>query len=345
MYVYVVNAIIFMLIFVVFRICFGQKPDHIKSLSGKHVFITGGSSGIGFALAKKCASEKCFVTLIARSEDKLVKAHDSLIEIVGCESDHIRFKAVDVTNAAAVSLAIEESFRRRPIDILICNAGQVVPGMVDAVDVKTLESVVKTNLLGSVYTIHAALPLMKSRSVENPSSIVIMSSMSCLCFAPGANMYAPTKYALKGLAETLRIELRPHNIRVHLVCPGFTTTPMLDISDEVFASLEIKGKSYLYNRAQTQSPNSVARITMEKVKRGDFLITTAWNGHLLAVLSRGFMPAESVIVILAEMILGIPLRLFSLIYAKFALETFNGDVDEGLKERPDLHKSADSTMG
>lgn len=288
-----------------------RKPTHITSLRDKHVVITGGSSGIGFALAKTCLSEGAFVTLIARNQQKLSSAAIALSKTERSLSDRILLKAVDVSDAAAVSLAIKESFSWKPFDIVICNAGMCLVGHLDALNVKDLDSVANTNFMGCVYTIHAALPLMKSRSQKNPSSIVFMSSLAGLVFVFGFNIYTSTKYALKGLAESLRIELMPHNIRVSLVCPGFTETPMLDQADEIASNSELLQKLCHYDRASAQSPDEVAKKTMEGVKKGDFLITTSFKGFLAGLLARGFLPAESLATALVELILLVPMRLFT----------------------------------
>eukprot|EP00250_Pteridium_aquilinum_P015659 c22683_g1_i7 orf=229-1062(+) len=220
------------IVLVLARVCISSKRKHLASLEGKHVVITGGSCGIGFALAKECLSQGASVTLIARNLSRLSRAADILSSTCGtlATSPHgkILLKAVDVSDATAVSVAIAECFEWKPIDILICNAGTLIPGFLDNATVNELETVIKTNILGCVYPVHAALPLMKARCKEHPSSIVLMSSLSGLLFVSGLNVYTATKYALKGLAEMLRFELMPHNIRISLVCPGFVETAMLD---------------------------------------------------------------------------------------------------------------------
>ena len=70
----------------------GKKPKHISSLKDKHVFITGGSSGIGFALAKLCLSQGAYVTLVSKTHAKLVNAQELLTKTMGYTSDHIRFE-------------------------------------------------------------------------------------------------------------------------------------------------------------------------------------------------------------------------------------------------------------
>ena len=89
-------------------------------------------------------------------------------------------QAVDVANGEAISMAIKECFEQRPIDILVCCAGIAISARVVDATVETLEMVNRVNLMGCVLPIHSALPMMKARSLNNPSSIVIISSLSSL---------------------------------------------------------------------------------------------------------------------------------------------------------------------
>lgn len=85
-----------------------------------------------------------------------------------------------MTDATAVAAAIVESFEWKPIDILICNAGTAIHGFLDGMKVRELDAVTRTNVLGCAYPLHAALPLMKARSSQHPSSIVLIGSLSGL---------------------------------------------------------------------------------------------------------------------------------------------------------------------
>jgi NADP-dependent 3-hydroxy acid dehydrogenase YdfG len=91
-----------------------------------------------------------------------------------------RDQAADVGDAAAVSRAVRNSLAWRPIDVLVCNAGLACQGQLDEVDAPRLEYVARTNLLGCVFPLHAALPHLKSRSFQTPCSVVIMGSSASL---------------------------------------------------------------------------------------------------------------------------------------------------------------------
>ncbi|KAI5084005.1 hypothetical protein GOP47_0000174 [Adiantum capillus-veneris] len=337
---FLVLAILLLLLFL---LCFPRqfKPHlHIPSLHGKHVLITGGSSGIGLALAHHCLLQGSYVTLIARNADRLSQAAQSLVHgnlstsasgvnghSAQYSKDRILLKAADVSDAAAMSNAIAESFSWRPIDVLVCNAGTSVNGLFDDMKISDLETVTRINLLGCVYTIYAALPLMKARSKRHPSSIVIVSSLSGLLFVYGANMYSATKHALKGLAEVLRFELLSDNIKVSLVCPGFTETPLLDLADKHV----IEGnKIFFYDRDYAEAAKVVAAKTMEGVKQGKFLITTSAAGLMVRILARGFTPAESLSDALLEIFLLVPLRVATHVWFPFAKRLIKKQQKQGL---------------
>eukprot|EP00250_Pteridium_aquilinum_P010561 c19475_g1_i1 orf=240-1247(-) len=295
---------------------FMRRHTHIESLREKHVVITGGSSGIGLAIALRCAAEGAFVTLIARTPSKLASARHHITSTLGCPPDSIQTMVADTGDANAIITTIEEIFERKPIDILVCNAGLGIGGMVGDVKVEDIDIVTKTNLSGCVYPIHASIPLMKQRSLHHPSSIVIMSSLAGLVPLYGVNVYSPTKYALKGLAEVLHLELVPWNIRINLVCPSFTKTNLLE--EEFFNGSEticaIGRTLYSYNHGALDSPDEVARRTIDAVKKGEFLIFTNQQGASLGPLTRGLIPSESISTFLIELVLMIPYRLLSLVW-------------------------------
>jgi 3-dehydrosphinganine reductase len=113
--------------------------------------------------------------------------------------------------------------------VLICNAGRGQCGYVEDIPSQDVNTLVQTNLLGSLHAVHAALPFLKQQSSSNhPVSIVIMGSLASLVPLYANSVYTSTKYALKGLAESLKLELIPFGIRVTLLCPGFVDTPLAD---------------------------------------------------------------------------------------------------------------------
>lgn len=94
-------------------------------------------------------------------------------------------QAADVGDYSAIAEVIKQSYEWRPIDVLICNAGLTRSGFLEDVSVEDMNTVVQTNLLGSVFPVHAALPQLKQRSSDHPISIVFVGSLASLVSAQG----------------------------------------------------------------------------------------------------------------------------------------------------------------
>ncbi|KAI5076535.1 hypothetical protein GOP47_0008600 [Adiantum capillus-veneris] len=300
-----------------------RRFTHIPSLRGKHVVITGGSSGIGLCIAQQCAAEGAYLTLIARTLSKLEDARRDITSSLNLPADTIRLKSVDVGNAEAVAVAIRESFDWRPIDVLVCSAGTLEANFLEDMKPSRLEEIARTNILGVMFPIQSTIPLMKTRSADHPSSIVIIGSLSSCVFLYGSNMYTPSKCALKGLAELLKFELLPYKIGVTISCPAFTQTPMLAEVEEVASSFITLGEK-IYLGAFRECADDVARFTIEGFKRNEFFVSTTLQGVLVRTIGRGFVPPDSLLILLLEVLLIVPLRILTFMWqinAKHVLRT------------------------
>lgn len=305
-------------------LCRRSSSSSMASLHNKHFFITGASSGIGLAIAKQALLHGAHVTLVSRRLSQLQLALQSLLSETNCSPDSIRFEAADVTDYSALSSALKASSSWKPIDVLICNAGLTRGGYLDSTPIEELDLIVRTNVMGTIHALHAALPALKQRSLEkHPTSIVITASLASLYLLYGHSVYTATKYALKGLAEALRFELLPYNIKVCLICPNFTQTPFLDeIGDKNQEIAQILEKVNLYKREEAENPEKVSRRVMEAVTRGEFLVASGWIGFLLRTVGRGYVAlGEPLGVVLLEAICFLPLRLVSLVIIFFYCQT------------------------
>ena len=182
--------------------------------------ITGASSGIGFALARRLAREGTKVALVARRKDLL----DGLAAEIRAAGGTALAITCDVRERMPMHAAIAQTVRELgPIDLLIANAGvgHVIPA--DTFDAALFEDTIRTNLLGPVYAVEAALPAMLSRRAGH---IVGVSSLAAYHGFPMTHAYCASKSALNAFLEGLRAEISDHGVRVTTVCPGFVRTPM-----------------------------------------------------------------------------------------------------------------------
>ncbi|XP_019097626.1 PREDICTED: 3-dehydrosphinganine reductase TSC10B-like isoform X2 [Camelina sativa] len=150
------------------------RPISVKiPIKSRHVFITGGSSGIGLALAHRAAAEGARVSILARSTDKLDEAKRSVQLATGIE---VATFSADVRDFDAVSKAVDES---GPIDVLIVNQGVFIGKELEKQSHEEVKLMIDVNLVGSFNVIIAALPAMKaSREGRGPASISLVSSQA-----------------------------------------------------------------------------------------------------------------------------------------------------------------------
>ncbi|SCE70987.1 SDR family oxidoreductase [Micromonospora mirobrigensis] len=186
----------------------------------KIVLITGASSGIGAATARRLAADGHHVVLGARRVDRLAALVDELHAAGGTAEHH----ELDVTSRDSVRSFVEGAHDRHGrIDVLVNNAGVMALSTLDALRVEEWEQMLDVNLRGTLYGIAAALPLMRARGTGH---IVNIGSTAAYRVDPTAAVYCATKYAVRALTEGLRQENRA--VRVTLVSPGYTHSELTE---------------------------------------------------------------------------------------------------------------------
>lgn len=240
-----------------------------------HAIITGGSSGIGLAIAKLLSSRGTAVSLIARDPDRLSEAKKTLS---GGSKDDSRIQtfSADVREASQLEDAIVAATDRFGAPSWgVSSAGIVIPGTFDQQSLSDHENQWRTNYLGSLQFAHFMLPHLER--ADNPR-LVLISSGAAFAGLYGYSSYGPSKFAVRGLAESLRVELRPRNVCVTVAFPGDTDTPQLR------AELMTRPKvtSELASSGGVLSPDMVARGIVSAAERGDFEVTFGWQLRVLA---------------------------------------------------------------
>jgi NAD(P)-dependent dehydrogenase (short-subunit alcohol dehydrogenase family) len=190
-------------------------------LDGKTAWITGASSGIGRAVAKQMAGEGADLILTARREEKLQSLAD---ECTGVKTTVAPMDVTDRDRNKDVVQTIRDEHGK--LDVAFFNAG-VYSDMPDAINPETFERDFNVNVLGMVYGIDAALPLLRE---SDHGRIVAMSSATAYGPLPRASSYGASKAAVKYMIESLRFEWDHKNVDVGLsvVCPGFVKTPLTE---------------------------------------------------------------------------------------------------------------------
>ena len=182
------------------------------------VFLTGASSGIGEALARQYAARGATVGLVARRGDFLEKLKASL-------GTPVETYACDVRDAPAMREAGADFMQRHGTpDLVIGNAGVSYGNITtEAKDVEVFREILEINVLGMVNTFHPFAADMRKRGSGTLAGIASVAGFRGL---PGATAYSASKAAAISYLEGLRVEMRPKNVRVVTVCPGFIATPM-----------------------------------------------------------------------------------------------------------------------
>lgn len=188
-----------------------------------HIIVTGGSSGIGLAIARICAQRGDRISLIARSAGRLEQARAELVAIPGVEEAAIRTASADVASAAAVEAAVQAcEAALGPCDILIASAGIVEPTSFDAMSPEVFNEQIATNLLGTANAVRAVYRGMKAR---RKGRIMMVSSGAALIGIYGYTAYCASKAALTGFAEALAAEAGAVGVRVSICFPPDTLAP------------------------------------------------------------------------------------------------------------------------
>ena len=189
----------------------------MPALRGKVAIITGGSSGIGLAIAKRFVSEGAYVFITGRRQSEL----DRAVAEIGSNVTAVQGDVSKIEDLDRLYSAVNSDKKR--IDVVIANAGMVLMAPVATATPEQFDETFDTNARGAFFTVQRALPLM-----NDGGSIILITSAGKNRATPGRSPYSGSKAALRSFVRTWTMELKDRGIRSNVLSPGATETPILE---------------------------------------------------------------------------------------------------------------------
>lgn len=235
----------------------------------KNIVISGGSSGIGLALAKQLFALGASITIIARRQNLLEKAKKEIDQERIDSNQTIKSISVDISKFADLKNTLDH--KRAPTDILINSAGITYPGKFTELDIKIFYDQMNINYFGTVNLTKLIIPEM----VEKQSGYIVnISSGAALIGIYGYTAYAPSKYAIRGFSHVLRTEVKSKGIDVSIVYPTDTDTPQLAFERSLMPDITLQ----INQTSPVMTPEKVAHDIIKGMKRKKFMIIPGlWN--------------------------------------------------------------------
>lgn len=231
----------------------------------KHVLVTGGSSGIGLAVAKHAASIGANISIISRTAEALATAKQEILQSRSGDT-FVEAVTADVSQEDQITAALKKlSLERDLPDIVINCAGITHPGEFINLSTEIFRWNMDINYFGTLYVLKALVPGM----IRRGSGVIanVSSGVGILNYY-GYSAYGASKQAINGLTEALRMELKPLGIQVSLIIPGDTNTPQLEYENKYkpAATREINKLGGL------MKPEDVAKEILSGIAKGRYLI-------------------------------------------------------------------------
>jgi 3-dehydrosphinganine reductase len=233
----------------------------------RHALITGGSSGIGRSVARRLAADGYSLSLIARREGPLAETASELRKLFTHHDQQVFTYRADVANAAEAQASVAAATGALGVpELVITSAGVAVPGYFEDIAAEVFERSMAVNYFGTLHIIRAALPAMRAK---HQGRIVMVSSGAALMGIFGYTTYCPSKFALRGLAESLHAEVKGDGVGISIVYPPDTETPML-VEENKTKPEETK---LITSIVKPWTADAVARCIVKGIARKAFAIT------------------------------------------------------------------------
>lgn len=229
------------------------------NIEGKVVVITGASGGLGEATARHLSAGGAIVVLGARREDRI----QSLADELAARGGKALAVATDVTRFDQVQALVDKAvltFGR--VDVMLNNAGIMPHSPLERLKIDDWNRMIDVNFRGMLYGIAAALPHMKR---QKSGHVICVSSVAGHKVRPGSAVYAATKHAVRVIAEGLRQEVKPYNIRTTVISPGALATNLADSITEDDIRESVRG----FTESTALPPESFARAVAFAMSQPD----------------------------------------------------------------------------
>ncbi len=189
------------------------------------VWITGGGSGIGRALALAFAGEGANVAVSGRREDRL----EEVVEAVGSKEGKALAVRCDVTDEASVAEAVQKVVRTLGgLDVAVANAGFSVAGRIEKLSAADWRRQLDVNVIGVAMTARYAIPHLRERG----GRLVLIGSVTSMLPTPGVGAYAASKYAVRAIGQTLAVELHGSGVSCTTIHPGYIESEIAQVDNQ-----------------------------------------------------------------------------------------------------------------
>lgn len=253
------------------------------AFQGKVAIVTGGSSGIGKALAHGLCREGATVVIA----DIQIEAGQKVVQELESAGGKASFTELNVVDPEAVQNVVDQTVATYgQLDLIFNNAGVGVSGEVRDLSLQDWNRTLDINVRGVVHGVHSAYQVMVEQGFGH---IINISSLAGLTPASYGVPYCASKHAVVGLSTSLRVEARALGVKVSVVCPGFIETPML--TDTPGVNLSKEGTDKVVKSLPKISAEKCAKIILRGVRRNKAIITMPFSatfGWFLARMSPKF---------------------------------------------------------
>lgn len=243
--------------------------------SKKLALVTGGSSGIGLAIASELIKLNCHVAILSRKKSNLDEAITELEALRVSSDQKIMAIQADVVKRSEVDTFLSEFINQNGVpDFVFNSAGVAHPGTFTSLKPEIFDWMMEVNYFGTVNVLKTLIPGMQKRK---SGSIINISSVAGFIGVYGYTAYGASKFAVAGFSDALRAEIKPYGINVSVVFPPDTQTPQLDYESKFkpFITKQIAGSTNLMSSKQ------VAKEIIKQVGRRKYLILPGSEAKLL----------------------------------------------------------------